>query len=123
VRQIRRQRMVMVALARQGEPETAGRAATERFDPELLHELLMTLSPACKELWRLTFLERQGYEEIARRLAIPEGTVKSRMWHCRQKAAAVLARLRRSGSGRVPKRMNEKRRGTTHSTERRPPHG
>ena len=63
----------------------------------LLQQVVMALPASCRELWALVFVERLSYEEIAERLAIPTGTVKSRMWHCRKKAAALLQRLRRRG--------------------------
>jgi RNA polymerase sigma-70 factor (ECF subfamily) len=61
----------------------------------LIHQVLLRSPAACRSLWRMVFLERLSYAEIARRLQVPEGTVKSRAWHCRRKALALLARLRR----------------------------
>jgi RNA polymerase sigma factor (sigma-70 family) len=61
-----------------------------------VHQLIQALPAPCLELWRMVFLEKLGYEEIARRLGIPAGTVKSRRWHCRQKAQAAFRRLRGS---------------------------
>jgi RNA polymerase sigma-70 factor (ECF subfamily) len=61
---------------------------------KLLHQLVAALPERCRELWQLIFLEKLRDDEIARRLSIPAGTVKSRMWHCRRKAMAALRRLR-----------------------------
>jgi RNA polymerase sigma-70 factor (ECF subfamily) len=88
--------------------EDAGRVS-KRPDPyevlaeveewRLLHQVVLLSSSACRELWSLAFIERLSYEEIGRRLSIPPGTVKSRMWHCRQRAAAALRRIQaRRGS-------------------------
>ena len=41
--------------------------------------------PRCRELWRLVFWEGLSYDEVAQRLGVPAGTVKSRAWHCRQR--------------------------------------
>jgi len=62
---------------------------------ELLHQVVQRSPETCRALWRMIFVERQSYAEIGRRLSIPPGTVKSRMWHCRRKAMALLERLRR----------------------------
>jgi RNA polymerase sigma factor (sigma-70 family) len=59
----------------------------------LLHRVVVALPAACRELWRLVFVENLSYPEIAEELSIPPGTVKSRMWHCRRKATSILRRL------------------------------
>jgi RNA polymerase sigma-70 factor (ECF subfamily) len=56
--------------------------------------MLGAASPRCRELWRLVFWEGLSYDEVARRLGVPVGTVKSRAWHCRQRALEHLARHR-----------------------------
>lgn len=72
--------------------------AIEAMDEDrLLQQVVMALPVNCIELWRLVFVERLPYEAIARRLSVPVGTVKSRMWHCRQKAAEQLRRIREGG--------------------------
>jgi DNA-directed RNA polymerase specialized sigma24 family protein len=38
----------------------------------------------------MIFLEGLGYREIAHRLGIPEGTVKSRTWTCRRRLRELL---------------------------------
>lgn len=64
---------------------------------QLLYQVILRSPPGCRTLWRMIFLERLSYTEIGKRLSIPPGTVKSRMWHCRRKALALLERLRRAG--------------------------
>ena len=68
-------------------------ALEEKERSRLFHRVLH-LSPAmCRNLWKMTFQEQLSYEAIGGRLGIPSGTVKSRMWHCRKKAMALLQRL------------------------------
>jgi len=95
VREIRRQRDGLAALTRVTVADRATRPGVEPLDPKLLHQVLLALPAACRELWRLVFVENLGYQEIGRRLSVPGGTVKSRMWHCKQKAMFAVARLRR----------------------------
>jgi RNA polymerase sigma-70 factor (ECF subfamily) len=50
-----------------------------RDETEHLVELLAQLPPAQREVIRLAFFEGLTHQEIARRLALPAGTVKGRM--------------------------------------------
>jgi RNA polymerase sigma-70 factor (ECF subfamily) len=70
---------------------------TERT--RLLHRVVSMSPQICRSMWKMIFLERLPYGEVARRLGIPAGTVKSRMWHCRRKALALLGRLERVRGG------------------------
>jgi RNA polymerase sigma-70 factor (ECF subfamily) len=70
---------------------------SRREETKSLYAALQQSSPECLELWRLIFVERLPYHEVAQRLGIPEGTVKSRAWHCRRKLVSVFERLRRRG--------------------------
>lgn len=88
-------------------PETATvshdnpyRSVERSEEARLLHRVVHALPDACRELWRLVFVERLSYDAIGSTLSIPAGTVKSRMWHCRRKAAAILDRL--TGGGGAP---------------------
>ena len=60
---------------------------TEQIEREqlaaLVHSALRTLSAAHREVLVLKELEGLGYADIARALAIPEGTVASRVYHAR----------------------------------------
>lgn len=60
----------------------------------LLHEKVMEalngLSSNQREVVFLTFYEGLSYKEIAEILEIPQGTVKSRMFHAKRKLAGVL---------------------------------
>jgi RNA polymerase sigma factor (sigma-70 family) len=70
-------------------------AVVERGDERRqARQVLLSMPESCRALWRLVFVERLNYREIAATLAISPGTVKSRMWYCRQKAMTALERLR-----------------------------
>lgn len=58
-----------------------------------VRKAVLASSDECRELWRLVFGEKLGYRQIATLLGIPEGTVKSRMWHCRKRLQKALADL------------------------------
>jgi len=68
----------------------------------LLHRAIHLSPASCKRLWQMVFVERLSYEAIGERLSVPPGTVKSRSWHCRKKALAVLKRLRLQAGPRSP---------------------
>lgn len=75
--------------------ESPYRALASQEEHVLVDQLLLRSPAPCRELWRMVFVERLSYAEIAQRLSIPPGTVKSRMWHCRRKALALLEQLQR----------------------------
>jgi len=60
---------------------------------QLLRQILLLSSRECRELWQLAFVDQNGYDEIARRLSISPGTVKSRMSRCRQRLLTLMRRL------------------------------
>jgi RNA polymerase sigma-70 factor (ECF subfamily) len=96
LRELYRRRVMAETLAL--EPATGAHAdpyrAIEALDDDrLLYLALLAVPAGCRELWRLMFVEQLTYEQIGERLAIPAGTVKSRMWHCRRKALAARRRL------------------------------
>ncbi|HLJ14415.1 MAG TPA: sigma-70 family RNA polymerase sigma factor [Bryobacteraceae bacterium] len=70
----------------------AGREASE-----LLQAALQKLSPELREAVILRDLEELDYREIAQVLAVPEGTVKSRLNRGRAELARVLKRRVASG--------------------------
>jgi RNA polymerase sigma factor (sigma-70 family) len=66
-----------------------------RESRSLLHVVLHRSPELCRRLWRMIFMEKLHYSEIGLRLGIPSGTVKSRVFACRQKALAIYRRLTR----------------------------
>ncbi|HDL85013.1 MAG TPA: RNA polymerase sigma factor [Candidatus Acetothermia bacterium] len=78
----------------------AGRATESRAimdDPapaierqERVHAAMKGLPPDQREIVFLTFYENLSYKAIANLLEIPEGTVKSRMYHAKKKLAEAL---------------------------------
>lgn len=57
----------------------------ERMSSDLLERALSGLSASDLLLVRLVLGERRSYSEVARRMGIPEGTVKSRVWRCKDR--------------------------------------
>ena len=85
---------------------SAYQSLAELQERQLLHQVVQRSPETCRSLWRMVFIERLSYAEIGRRLSIPPGTVKSRMWHCRRKALALLERLRKDAGPRRRKRRS-----------------
>lgn len=65
-------------------------------DGEVLRAGLQTLSPPHREVLHLLFFEELDYAEIASILKVPEGTVKSRVYHAKNLLKKQLARATRS---------------------------
>ncbi len=60
---------------------------------ELAAEVLTRIPPGCRRLFRLLFQEELNQAEIAERLDVPIGTIKSRTFRCLKKAREVLFEL------------------------------
>jgi RNA polymerase sigma-70 factor (ECF subfamily) len=73
--------------------ESPYRSLVRLEEEERLFLAAQSAPAACKELWRMALLEKLSYEEIGRRLSVPPGTVKSRMWYCRRKVLALFEAL------------------------------
>ena len=85
-------------LRKEKRSENTGVPELVQADPSkqlIQHERVMTalkeLSADHREVIYLTFYEGLSYGEISGILGIPSGTVKSRMFHAKQKLAEVLA--------------------------------
>jgi len=74
------------------------RSLVARELSETLRNILALAPQTCRELWRLAFVDGLGFRDIALRLGIAQGTVKSRMWYCRRRAFQLLGRLHGKGS-------------------------
>lgn len=64
-------------------------------DGQLLRACMETLSPPHREILYLVFFEELDYAEIAAMLQIPEGTVKSRVYHAKKLLKKQLAKATR----------------------------
>lgn len=84
-----------------GASENPYRSLAALQDRQMLHLAVQRAPAACRELWRMVFLERLSYDEIGRRLSIPPGTVKSRMWYCRRKVLALIEQIERNRGRRA----------------------
>lgn len=77
-----------------GPAETA--ASTETG--QLVRHVMAGLSPDHQEILRLVFFEDLPYEEIAALLAIPENTVKTRVYYAKQQLKQRLERQTTTGA-------------------------
>ncbi len=79
--------------------ESGGPSAQARIETQdrigLLREALRTLSPALRSAVLLRDIHELSYQEIAERLGIAEGTVKSRINRGRAELARQIERIRR----------------------------
>ncbi len=74
--------------------ERSAQAVLEQRDRvELLRQALDTLAPALRAAVMLRDIQELSYQEIAERLALPEGTVKSRINRGRSELARQFRRL------------------------------
>ncbi len=58
--------------------------ATERR--KTAYRVLMSLPKDCRRLWRVVFFGKRNYRQAAEKLGLSEGSVKRKMWECRQLA-------------------------------------
>jgi RNA polymerase sigma factor (sigma-70 family) len=90
------------ANATQDPSESAGSAAGRGDSPEgaLLHRerlsvlshLVQSVSPDCRQLWRLVFERELSPKDIAARLQISPGAVRVRLHRCLRRARELAAR-------------------------------
>ena len=99
-RRVRRERDLVnhdvdvVSLPRAAGGETAYGALERRDRVAMLREALDTLPPSLRRAVLLRDIQELSYHEIARRLDVPEGTVKSRINRGRGELTRQIARLR-----------------------------
>lgn len=48
--------------------------------------VLMSLPKDCRRLWRMIFFGKRNYRQAAEKLGLSEGSIKRKMWECRQLA-------------------------------------
>lgn len=69
-------------------------ATTERLvSRDLLRKILLGSTPEERLLLKMVHAEHLSYAEIARRLGVAEGTIKARVFRCRDRLLAVRRRL------------------------------
>lgn len=76
------------------EPERPEQALSGRERSGRLHAALTSLDPGQRDVVRLAYMEGRSHSEIAVRLAIPMGTVKSRLRLALTRLRATLEDLR-----------------------------
>jgi len=57
--------------------------------------VLLSLPSECRKLWRTVFWGKRNYAQAAEVLGLTEGTVKRKMWECRQQAQKILEKLKK----------------------------
>lgn len=77
-------------------PDNPYRDVEVKDEAALQRRVLFSLPAHCRQLWKLVFVDELSCEEVGARLATPPGTIKSRLWRCRQKAMSLLRRMRRA---------------------------
>ncbi len=55
--------------------------------------VLLSLPRECRRLWRAVFFGKRTYRQAAEILGLTEGTVKRKMWECRQRARRMVEKL------------------------------
>ncbi|MBU8935036.1 MAG: sigma-70 family RNA polymerase sigma factor [candidate division Zixibacteria bacterium] len=55
--------------------------------------VLLALPRECRKLWQAIFFGKRTYREAAELLRLTEGTVKRKMWECRQAARKMVERF------------------------------
>ena len=99
-RRVRRERDLVnhdvdvVSLPRPSGGDNAHHALEHRDRVAMLREALDKLAPSLRRAIVLRDIQELSYQEIARRLSVPEGTVKSRINRGRGELARQIARLR-----------------------------
>ncbi len=96
LRELYRQNELATAIAEEGSTvaSTPYAGSEPEDEPQLLRQILFGLPLECRSLWKLVYVDRLSYKRIAEKLEIAPGTVKSRMYKCRQKAMTALRRRR-----------------------------
>ena len=74
------------------EREGAAEVLARQQDEALMRYCIGKLSDSHRTVVHLAFFQELGYTEIAKILACPEGTVKTRMFHAKQKLKDCLVR-------------------------------
>jgi RNA polymerase sigma-70 factor (ECF subfamily) len=73
------------------------RDLVRKEEGKTLWRIYRLMSAECRQLWRMVFWESLSYLQIAERLGIKEGTVKSRFARCKGKAIRLRRKLTKKG--------------------------
>ena len=93
------------ALRRRSEPQLDDRVAAAIPDPndnpethldrkdrcEIIQKCLTRLSPSHREIIDLAYYHEKSVKEVAQIVGVPEGTVKTRMFHARKHMSKLLS--------------------------------
>ena len=66
------------------------RPSSPADDAAEVRAALERLAPAHRDVLVLRYAEGLGYDEIASVVGVPVGTVRSRLWHAKRAARAIL---------------------------------
>ena len=80
----------LVEIRSSDDPEEEMQKKEER---RILWRIYRLMPVECRELWKMIFYENLSYLQIAQKLDIKEGTVKSRFARCKEKAIALRKKL------------------------------
>lgn len=86
-----RDRALAATLSAEPEPEPATQPTTSQGDVERLRAAIRQLPAAQRAAIALFYFDEMGVAEIAIALDVPEGTVKTRLMHARQKLRDTLS--------------------------------
>ncbi len=102
--QLRRSRPQLADLAEAQDVADPAPSVEDQIVVESEHTALRAavraLPEHLREVLALVLVEEMAYPEVATALAIPVGTVKSRMSHARRRLGSMLAASRLEGTGR-----------------------
>jgi RNA polymerase sigma-70 factor (ECF subfamily) len=99
-RVIRRRHHATCPIEDAGEITRDREVAFTAEDAAAVHAALDKLAPEHREVLVLRFLEEMGYDEIARVVGCPVGTVRSRLHYAKAALAAVIERASDDGRQR-----------------------
>lgn len=85
----------LIEIRSNDDPEEEMEKKEER---KILWRIYRLSSVECRELWKMIFWENLPYQQIAQRLNIQEGTVKSRFARCKEKAVQIRNNLTKKGN-------------------------
>lgn len=74
-------------------PDTPEALLIEKDNRQLAARVFALAGEACKEIWRMLLREKQNYHRIAQLMGLKEGTVRVRVFRCKQHAMEVLRRI------------------------------